>query len=242
MSLLVMDGVSRLRVRAGRGGRERDVLHKASFEVVAAEVVAVWGRRRSGRSTLLRVAAGIELPDEGTVRFGGVDLRARSMLGLPDGIGYCTTIYTRAIGDSVLDHVAAPLLGGKLAVAGAEDRALAALRRVGAADCASLDPLELDHAEATRVGIARALVTGPRLLLADEPTGGVSPARDRDAILALLRSLADRDGIAVLMTAGEATDLAGADRALTIDGGAVRGETAAARASVVPLRRADAGG
>lgn len=237
-----MEGVSQRRVRAGRGRRDRDVLHAVSFEVATAEVVAVWGRRRSGRSTLLRVAAGIELPDEGAVRFGGVDLRARSMLGLPDGIGYCTTTFTRAIGDSVLDHVAAPLLGGSSSVPGAEAHALAALRRVGAVACASLDPLELDHAEVTRVAIARALVTDPRLLLVDEPTAGASPARDRDAILALLRSLADRDGIAVLMTASEATDLAGADRALTLDGGELRGQTVAATATVVPLRRADARG
>lgn len=240
MSLLVLDSVSKRFARGARG-REQLVLRGVSLEVASGEIVAVWGRRRSGRSTLLRVAGGIEPPSDGVVRFAGGDLRRSPMLGAPGGIGYCTTGFTRMLGERVVEHVAAPLLGHDVPVLQAEMRAHAMLRRVGAASCAPLAPEELDHAEAIRVGIARALVAEPRLLLVDEPAGGIPPARHRDAILALLRSLAD-EGIAVLVTVDEATELAGADRALTLDDGALRGDTATAMAAVLPLRRADGRG
>ncbi len=238
MSLLVLDSVSKRFARGARG-REQLVLRGASLEVASGELVAVWGRRRSGRSTLLRVAGGIEPPSDGVVRFAGGDLRRTPMLGLPGGIGYCTARFTRMLGETVVEQVAAPLLGHDISVLQAEARAHEVLRRVGAAGCATFGPEELDHAEAARVGIARALVAEPRLLLVDEPAGGVPPAHNRDALLALLRSLAD-EGIAVLVTVNEATELAGADRALTLDGGDLRGETATAMATVLPLRHVDA--
>jgi ABC-type sulfate/molybdate transport systems ATPase subunit len=237
MSLLVLDGVSQRVARNGRGRAERVCLRDVSLEIAAAELVAVWGRRRSGRSTLLRVAAGLEPPDAGAVRFDGVVLERRAMLGQPGGIGYCTTLYAGAIGASVVEHVAAPLLAGDISVLHAEALALETLRRVDAHTCAALMPHELDAVELIRVSIARALVTGPRLLLLDEPTRGVPPARERDALLAFVRSLVEREGIAVLMTVNEASELAGADRALTIDAGELRGEVVGASAPVVPLRR-----
>jgi ABC-type ATPase involved in cell division len=240
MSLLVLDRVSKRFRRGGRGGFEQVALRDVRLEVEAGELVTVWGRRRSGRTTLLQVAAGIERPSEGVVRFDGVDLVRRPMLGRPGGIAYASVHFSRVIGESVLDQVAAPLLGGGMSTSASQAPAFDALRRTAAVECAQLDVDTLDHEELLRVAIARALATDPRLLLVDEPTQELRLADARDSTLELLRSLAS-DGVAVLMTAGEAGDLAGADRALTIDQGELRGAARAASGQVVELRRAGGG-
>jgi ABC-type multidrug transport system ATPase subunit len=231
---LVLDRVSKRYPRGERGVHERVALRGVSLEIESGELVAVLGRRRSGRTTLLQVAAGIEPPSEGTVRFAGVDLRDRSALGVEGGIGYCLTTFEAVLGDSVLEHVAAPAMAVR-ATPDAPARALDQLERAGVAACAAMRVDELDLAETIRVAIARASIMRPRLILLDEPTLGVR-LNERDAILALIRSLAEA-GVAVLMTVEEGAGLAGADRALTLDAGELRGETAPVRASVVPLRR-----
>ncbi|MBS1870198.1 MAG: ATP-binding cassette domain-containing protein [Actinobacteria bacterium] len=241
MALLVLDEVSKLS-SGGRGGpRQRPALRDVSFELDASEFVAVWGLPRSGRSTLLHVAGGVMPPSAGVVRFDGRDLAATPALGRPAGIALVNTCFRRVIGDSVLEHVAAPFMGRGMPVLPAQSKALQLLRRVDAVACAELDANDLDHAEAIRVGIARALATSPRLLLLDEPTIGVPPARDRDDVLALLRSISRRDRVAILMTVGEAADLAGVDRALTIDDGTLRGPLRPEPARVIELRPEQSG-
>ena len=88
MSLLALEHVEKA---YGSGSGRHVVLRDVSLEIEAGEMVAVWGLRRSGRSTLLRVAAGIEAPDAGSVRFEGHDLRGRSRgrEALGEQIGYC---------------------------------------------------------------------------------------------------------------------------------------------------------
>jgi ABC-type ATPase involved in cell division len=110
------------------------------------------------------------------------------------------------------------------------------LERVGAAPCAQLQPRELEPTEWVRVAIAQALVTGPRLLLVDDPTRHVD-LLEREAVLLLVRSIADGD-VAVLMTTGEAMGVSGVDRALTISGGILRAEASAEPANVVALHGA----
>jgi ABC-type lipoprotein export system ATPase subunit len=237
MPLLALDQVSKCFKRGRRSGFEQVALREVELEIEAGELVVVWGRRRSGRTTLLHVAAGIERPSEGVVRFDGVDLARRPMLGRQGGIGYVNTHFSRVIGETVLDQVVAPLLGGGMSATTAQGLAFDALRRAGALDVAHLDVDALDHEELLRVAIAQALATGPGVLVADEPTQELRLADARDRVLELLRSLARDDDVAVLVTAGEAGDLAGADRALTIDRGELRGLTRPAAGEVVELRR-----
>lgn len=229
MSLLHLEGVTK---RYTTGRREYAALLDVSLEVEPGELVAVWGLRRSGRTTLLRVAAGVEQPDEGTVRFCGEDLGRGNFLGTQ--IGYANATFMPSQGGRVVDHVGVGLLAAGTPLAGARARAYRALARVDATECAELHPRLLDPAESARVGLARALVTGPRLLLADDPTNGVDLLH-RDPILALIRSIAD-EGVAVLMTVGDAVDVA--NRVLTIAGGRIRGDAAREQAQVVPLRLA----
>ncbi len=241
MSLLALEHVARRhRHSPSRGapkghtadGPQRTILRDVCMELDAGELVAVWGLRRCGRSTLLRIAAGIEPADSGQVRFAGRPL-AGGDLALGGGIGYCARATLDA--PSVLDALLLGQLARGVRRPLARARAYTTLARVAASDCAERAPHELDGAEQLRVALARALVLDPSLLMIDDPVRGVDLLQ-RDAILALLRSLAD-EGIAVLIGADEATALAGADRALSLSEGVLRGASAPALAEVLPLRR-----
>jgi energy-coupling factor transporter ATP-binding protein EcfA2 len=236
VSLLSLVDVTLNLARGRKRQRDRIVLCDVSLTIDPAEWVAVWGMRRSGRSTLLKAAAGLLPPSAGVVTFNGVDVARRRAVGVPGGIGYGLVQFRASIATSALDHVAAPALS-ECSRAEAEWRALSALRRVGAADRAEAAVDALDQADAVRVAIARALVMEPALLLLDEPLAGVPPARAADSLLGLIESLAREDGIAVLMTTGDAADLAGVDRALTLDGGRLHGSPMPPPAPVIPLRR-----
>jgi ABC-type multidrug transport system ATPase subunit len=231
MTLLALEHVSRC---YGRDAHERVVLRDVSLRLDGGELVAVWGLRRSGRSTLLRVAAGIEAPDAGVVRFAGRELAVGGD-ELGSGIGYCRPPLAGAEGRIVLDELMLAQLARGVPSPLARTHARTALERCDAGHCATHRLRELDGAEAMRVAIARALVLSPALLVVDEPTKGVDLI-ERDGILSLLRSLA-REGTAVLMSAGEATGLAGADRALSLADGGLRGSLSPELATVVPLRR-----
>lgn len=232
MTLLTLEGVSR---RNGHAPHERIALRDVSLELDPGELVAVWGRRRSGRSTLLRVAAGIEPPETGVVRFQGRDLSSSGGEALGHGIGYCKRALTRGEGRFVLDKLMVGPRTRGVSYSAAKIRVQAALERVGAYDCAGRGMGELDDAETVRVSIARALVLEPALVLIDEPVTGME-LREREDVLALLRSLAD-EGIAILITVGEALDFSGANRRLSISAGQLRGVLRPELASVHHLRR-----
>ena len=232
MSLLALRDVCK---RYSRTAGERTVLRDVTLQLEPGELAVVWGLKGSGRSTLLRIAAGIEAPDSGSVRFEGRDLADAGEALLGEGIGFPERGSRSAEGRGVLDHVMVGLLAHGVGPRGARTRALRALGRVGAEQTARQRLAALEEDESVRVAIARALTLEPALLVIDEPTKGVDLLA-RDGVLALLRSLAD-DGIAVLASTSESTGLAGADRALALSEGELRGAPPAELATVVPLRR-----
>lgn len=225
-----------VRKHRARGSHRVEVLRDVSLEVDAGELVAVWGLRRSGRSTLLAVAAGIELPDSGMVLFEGEDLGACGARMLGEGVGYCAQGVAVASRRRVIDNVRAGLLGRGVPAPVAYARAHEVLGRVGVERVNGLVMGDLDAAEAVRVAIACALVLGPRVLVIDEPTKGVD-LLERDKIVLLLRSLAD-EGIAVLVSDGDGSGLSDADRALTLADGELRGRNSPQMGTVLPLRAA----
>jgi ABC-type lipoprotein export system ATPase subunit len=233
MSLLELRHVSK---RRNYDGRERVVLEGASLSMDAGELVSVWGLRGSGRTTLLRLAAGIDAPDAGSVIFAGRDLAEHGEEILGREIGYCQKSFRVSTGQAAIEEVVVGLLVNGVPGPLARARAHVALERVGGASFGARRPSELDAGERVRLAIATALSLQPRLLIVDEPVSGVDLHR-RDGVLLLLRSLAD-EGIAVLMTVGELTGLSGADRSLTIGDGELCGSAKAELAPVLPLRPA----
>lgn len=116
MTLLKLEYVGK---RYKRGSRV--ALDDVSMDIDAGEMVVVWGERQSGRSTLLRIAAGIEAPDTGVVRFHGDDLAARGGKMLGNGIGYCRREFRRRWGPTVLDQLTTGQLGRRVPAAHSAD-------------------------------------------------------------------------------------------------------------------------
>jgi ABC-type multidrug transport system ATPase subunit len=230
MSLLAIERVSK---RVGSGARARIVLRDISLELDPAEYAVVWGLRGSGRSTLLRLAAGVQAPDSGSVRFEGRVLKG-SGDELGQGIGYCHNHFGAGEGRNPLDVVMMGLLARGIGAADARVAATAALERCELSERARVPLGDLDAEERIRLSLARSLALSPRLLIVDEPTSGVELLQ-RDGILALLRTLSD-SGIAVLASTGEPAGLSGADRTLALGDGGLRGQLEPQLAEVVPLR------
>jgi ABC-type multidrug transport system ATPase subunit len=203
----------RVRKSHWRGPHEILVLEEVSFDVHAGEVLAVWGRRGAGKTTLALVSAGLETPDGGTVMFDGADLGAsgRRSRRLREGIGWMQR-GGPASGDlrTVLDYAALPLLGA-YSPRGARRRASAVLRKVGVGDCADARWESLTDGERTLVALAHALVREPRLLIADDPTSNLDVIQ-RERVMGLLRRAADQEGLGILLTVPDMPDVAAADR------------------------------
>jgi ABC-type multidrug transport system ATPase subunit len=233
MSLLSIEHVTK---RYQRGRLERVAVRDVSLEIEPGELVVIMGARFSGRSTLLRIAAGVEAPEEGSVSFEGDDLAQCRNSVLGRRIGYCQTNFSSQRG-MVIEHVAAGLLAQRISPKQARRRGQELLLRVGAEHCGQLRCHELNGAELVRVAVASALATAPSLLVIDEPTSGVDLLQ-RDPLLLLLRSIAN-EGTAVLMSTGDSAALSGVARAFTLDEGELRVQSTPA--DVVPLRRAEAG-
>jgi ABC-type methionine transport system ATPase subunit len=231
--VLALDRVT----RSHRVGREQvAVLDAVSFEAWPGEIVAILGLRRAGKTTLLRVVAGIEAPDAGAVRLDGEDLGALPASARTRrlrAVGFAPKAWRVACGKPVLDHVALPLLAEGRPLVTALAKAHEALERVGAMHCAGATAEELAPGDETRVALAQALVREPRLLLVDEP-GVMAAPEERDDLLRLLRAIAAEDArLALVLTARDVAGVAGAGRVLTLDDGVLRGASEPPSADVL---------
>ena len=185
-----------------RGPRELRVLRGASLDVSAGTLVSIYGQRNSGKTALLEIAAGFQRPDAGRVSFAAADLAALPARELArihrEEIGWVEREGPHVSELTIAAYVALPLYRD-LAPRKARRRAVEALAKYGVEDCADAYWQDLSDAARIRCAIAQAMVRGPRLLIADDPTAGLGIV-DRDRICALLRSAAENDGIGVLMT------------------------------------------
>jgi putative ABC transport system ATP-binding protein len=202
-----------------RDPNETVVLADISLDVHGGEVVAIWGQRGSGKTTLATIAAGIDVPDHGVVLFEGRDLNeSRSGLAyaLHEGIGWLERM---GPGDDlpIIDYVALPLFR-KHSPRYARRHAVAALARVGIAECATERWETLSDGERTLVTIAHALVRSPRLLIADTPTANLDLFQ-REEVMGLLRSAADEDNLGVLITVPDMPEAVHADQIGSLSAG-----------------------
>ena len=194
-----------------------------SLDVRRGEFVAVMGPSGSGKSTLLNILAGLERPTGGRVVVDGVDLGTLDEDGLARyrraNVGMVFQAFNLLPRYRVLDNVAFPLLFAGVPVADRERRAAAVLDRLGLSPRAGHRPSQLSGGEMQRTAIARALVTDPALLLADEPTGNLDSANGA-ALLALLDELHARGQTIVLVT-HDATIAARAQRIVQMRDGKI---------------------
>jgi ABC-type glutathione transport system ATPase component len=206
------------------GGREILVLDRVSLDIDAGASVGVYGARRSGKSTLLRMAAGVASPDSGSVSFDGRDMadmtsteRGRLLRG---AIAFmCAEDWRANLGESIVDHVATSLGSQGLTMREARQKALVILEQVGiGAQEAEQMTATLSLTERARVMLARALAREPRLLVLDEPAAMPSPG-DRGRFHDLLRSVAQQGGIALLVASEEMSALSGFDVLMSISEG-----------------------
>ncbi len=223
MALLEISGLGK---RFPDGLREMVVLDDVALEVFAEDFVGVWGMPRSGKSTLLRIIAGIEPADTGTIRLDGTDLASLSggarVRLVREHIALAAFGWQGHRNRPVLEHVclaasADPHVTGKRA------RAMGrrALKRLEVLTCSErrLDQLSMD--EQIRVELARAIVRGPRLLLIDDPPSLPSPREDsrlREAITAL----GEEKGRAVILAASDVGVIARAQRMVAVGSGELR--------------------
>ncbi len=211
------------------------LLDDICLQLASGELVAIWGKRRSGRSSLLRLACGLIPPDGGTVCFDGRPLRGPTAIGR--GIAYCSESFRFGEAWSVERELTEVQLARGVSRSLARQRAQQALERTGAQALSERLLRSLHGAQRTRAMLALALTSSPKLLVIDDVVAGVG-LTDRMAILRLLRSLAD-EGMSVLTSTDETPALAGADRALTLSDGRLHGRLATELAEVLPLRAAE---
>jgi ABC-type lipoprotein export system ATPase subunit len=218
-TLLSLDAVSK---SYWRGPHELKVLADLTLEVHAGEFVVVWGKRGAGKTTMLKIAAGLESPDHGTVRFEGRDLAGLSETDhaklMRDRIGWVRRTGPRSE-LRMLDYVALPLLAAH-GHRGAYTRARQALARVHVVECAGQIWGSLSDGERALVGIARGVVRSPSLLLVDDPTSNLG-VREREQVIMLLRELAEKSDFGVLMAAPDMPSMMSAHQIRALSGGRI---------------------
>ncbi|WP_327065359.1 ABC transporter ATP-binding protein [Kitasatospora sp. NBC_01302] len=200
-------------------------LDGASLTISPGELVAVLGTSGSGKSTLLHCLAGLIRPESGTVSYRGQDLAtlsdgARSALRRAD-FGFVFQFGQLVPELSCLENTALPLRLNGIRRRPAEERARQWLERLDVADLADKRPGELSGGQGQRAAIARALVTDPAVIFADEPTGALDSLHG-EQVMALLTAAARESGAAVLLVTHDMRVAAYADREVVVRDGRTR--------------------
>lgn len=222
-ALLSFEQVSKV---YGSGAAREKVLCEVCFSIEPQETVALIGDRLGGKTTLMRLAAGIDSPSYGVVRFDGLDIGGlgdaqRAQLIGSERIAWCDRAGP-VMGLSVLDWVSMPLVVGPIRQRRkAAGRAREALARLGASSCGDQRWSELSPWQRVLVCLARAAVCKPRLLLADDLLDGLGTMRTQEGG-ALLHALATETGCAVLMTVSDEETASVTDRVLSLHAGQLR--------------------
>jgi putative ABC transport system ATP-binding protein len=200
-------------------------LDAASLQVHAGEVLALMGPSGSGKSTLLHCLAGILTPDAGSVHFAGRNLAdmsdpersalRRTAFGFVFQFGQLVPELT------CLENVALPLRLAGVGRREAQRRSAGWLERLEVADVAGKRPGQVSGGQGQRVAVARALVAGPRVVFADEPTGALD-SLNGERVMQLLTAAARDTGAAVVLVTHEARVAAYSDREAVVRDGRVR--------------------
>ena len=213
-----------------RGSERLDILSGLSLEVPKGDFLALMGPSGSGKSTLLNLIGGLDKPTSGSVIVAGEPIDRLSDGKLAQWrarhIGFVFQFYNLLPVLTAEKNVELPLLLTHLSKAERRKHVATALAMVGLSDRAGHYPRQLSGGQEQRVGIARAIVTDPTLLLCDEPTGDLD-RRSGDEILDLLQALNREHGKTIVMVTHDPHAAARAKRTLHLDKGALTQEAAA---------------
>ncbi|HWE65912.1 MAG TPA: ABC transporter ATP-binding protein [Acidimicrobiales bacterium] len=212
---LELDGISK---RYQQGGDDVVVLNDATLHMAPGEFVSLVGPSGSGKSTLLHIAGGLDKPDTGRVQVAGIDLSTLGAGPLAQvrrrHIGFVFQFFQLLPTLSVRENVELPLIfDGKTS-----HRVDELLERIGLAGKGDRLPGELSGGEMQRVAIARSLVAGAPLILADEPTGNLDAVNAAE-VLDLLTEQVRLAGAALLLVTHDAAAASRADRVFTLTDG-----------------------
>lgn len=185
-----------------RGNQVIPVLEDISFDIAAGEFLALMGPSGSGKSTLLNLVAGIDKPDDGMIRIGGVDIAVFDEDELASwraaNVGFIFQFYNLMPVLTAFENVELPLLLTSLSRRERREHVELVLGIVGLSDRVDHYPSQLSGGQQQRVAVARAIVTDPAILVADEPTGDLDRG-SAEEILGLMDRLVHEFGKTIIM-------------------------------------------
>jgi putative ABC transport system ATP-binding protein len=210
-----------------RGNEIVPVLEKLDLDLPRGDFVALMGPSGSGKTTLLNLIGGLDRPTTGSIDVDGVSIDRLSSAALgrwrADHVGFVFQMYNLLPVLTAERNVELPLLLTKLGRAERLKRVHTALKLVGLAERMKHKPRELSGGQEQRVGIARAIVTDPTLLLCDEPTGDLD-RKSGDEVLDLLQALNKQHGKTIVMVTHDPHAAARANRVLHLEKGRLERE------------------
>lgn len=210
-------------------GEDVTPLEGLDLTIHRGQFVALMGPSGSGKSTLLNLIAGIDQPTAGKVVVGGVEVSALGTRALARWrnrhVGFVFQAYNLVPVLTAAENIELPLLLMSLTRAERERKIAVALEAVGLTDRATHLPRQLSGGQQQRVAVARAIVAGPELLLADEPTGNLD-AVAADAVLRLLGALHERYEQTLVMVTHDPHAAAAAGRVIHLDKGRIHADAA----------------
>jgi putative ABC transport system ATP-binding protein len=213
-----------------RGGERIDVLKGVNLEIPQGDFLALMGPSGSGKTTLLNLLGGLDTPSEGSITVGGDRLDKLSGARLSSWrarhIGFVFQLYNLLPVLTAARNVELPLLLTNLGRVERRKRVEVALKVVGLGERMNHYPRQLSGGQEQRVGIARAIVTDPTLLLCDEPTGDLD-RKSGDEILDLLQALNSQHGKTIVMVTHDPVAASRATRTLHLEKGVLVQEAVA---------------
>lgn len=203
-----------------RVGEERvRALNGVDLDIYPGEFVCIIGRSGSGKSTLLNMMAGLEKPSRGSIVIAGEHLEKMNEKQLVDfrlrHIGFIFQQFNLFPSMTALENVTMPLVYRGVSVRKRKAAALKMLKDLGLSKHVNHKPSQMSGGQQQRVGIARALVSNPEVIFADEPTGNLD-SRTSEEILSLIQAMAKRDNHTLVMVTHDPSVAAHADRVVNI--------------------------
>ncbi|MDA8744393.1 ABC transporter ATP-binding protein [Rubripirellula amarantea] len=219
MALVELRGVSK---SFQKGDETITPLDNIDLDIEAGEFLSLMGPSGTGKSTLLNLVSGIDRPDSGTITVDGTDVTKLSRSKLADwraaNLGYIFQTHNLIPVLTAYENIELPTLLLKLSTSQRRERVELALQAVGLSDRADHYPRQLSGGQEQRVGIARAIVAHPKVVVADEPTGSLD-TETSDQVQVLLKRLNEELDITMLMVTHDANVASIASRQLVLDRG-----------------------